>query len=143
MEQQAIFIPFLGMQLLTLLVWIIMFSKRFSYMTQNKIEPQALSSPEKVNALIPEDIAAPGNNLKNLFELPVLFYGICIYLFVNSLVDTGYLAVACAFLAFRTLHSLVQCTYNNVMHRFILYVVSSFALWYIVIRASYGLISSF
>ena len=143
MEQEAIFIPFLGMQLLTLIVWCIMFAKRSSFMSQNNIIPQHLSSPEKTAELMPEHVAASGNNFKNLFELPVLFYGICLYLYVSSLVDTGYIIAACVFLAFRTLHSLVQCTYNNVMHRFVVYLISSLTLWYMVIRASYQLISSF
>ncbi|MGI9275756.1 MAG: MAPEG family protein [Endozoicomonas sp.] len=143
MEQEAIFIPFLGMQLLTLLVWCILFARRTSYMSQKNIAPQDLISPEKVAELIPEHVAAPGNNFKNLFELPVLFYGLCLYLYVSSLVDTGYIVAACVFLAFRTLHSLVHCTYNNVMHRFVVYLISSLALWYLVIRASFQLISSF
>jgi hypothetical protein len=36
--------------------------------------------------------------------------------------------LAWAYVGFRVLHSLVQCTYNKVMHRFFLFLLGSLAL---------------
>lgn len=136
MEQTAIFTPFLGMLLLTFVVWLFMYVKRLAYLTSNNIDAQELSTPDKVVNVIPESVNNPANNLKNLFELPVLFYAICLYLYVTQQVDTGYLYAAYIFFVFRAIHSVVQCTFNKVMVRFSVYSVASIALWVMVVRAA-------
>ena len=78
----------------------------------------------------------PSDNLKNLFELPVLFYALALYLFATAQVDAVYVFAGWMFVGFRTLHSAIHCTFNIVMLRFWLYVISSAALWFMVIRAA-------
>ena len=78
----------------------------------------------------------PSDNLKNLFEIPVLFYALTLYLFVTNHVDAAYVSAAWVFVAFRVLHSAVHCTINIVMVRFYLYAVSTLAVWFIAVRAA-------
>jgi len=73
--------------------------------------------------------------MKNLFEIPVLFYALVLYLFVTSSVDAIYLTAAWIFTGFRVLHSLMQCTANIIMIRFTLYVISTTAVWFMAVRA--------
>ncbi len=142
MQQEAIFIPFFGMQLLTLVVWLTLFFRRIPYMSRQRIPPQSAITPEKLNQQLPDHIASPANNLKNLFELPVLFYGLCLYLYTGNHVDQGYLIAAYSFLFLRGVHSFIHCTYNRVMHRFTIYVLSSIVLWFMLIKASVALVNS-
>ena len=130
----AIFEPFLGMMLLTLAVWITMYVRRIHYVTTHGIAPQSLTTPERVAELVPEPVAYAANNLKNLFELPVLFYALCVYCYVTASVDPTTVASAWAFLALRVLHSIVHCSFNLVILRFALYVASSVVLWFMLIR---------
>ncbi len=136
MEQTSIFTPFLGMLMLTLIVWAYMYVKRLSWLSANNVDPQDLSTPDKLVKVIPEEINNPANNLKNLFELPVLFYALCLYLYVTQQVDTIFLTAAYVFFVFRAIHSVVQCTFNKVVVRFSVYAISSLALWVMVIRAA-------
>ena len=131
----AIFGPLLGMMLLTLAVWIAMYVLRIRYMRQNRIHPQRLATPERAAELMPERVANAANNLKNLFELPVLFYALCLYLYVTGSVDGIYVGLGWAFLALRTGHSIVQCSINVVLLRFWLYAAASVALWAMLLRA--------
>jgi len=133
--QAAIFGPFFAMTLLTLAVWVLLYVRRVRYMVSEKIHPQKVASPEKLVAIIPESVNSPANNFKNLCELPVLFYAMCLYLYVTGGVDAIYLGAAWLFVAFRVLHSVVHCTTNHVMTRFRLYAVGALALWFIVVRA--------
>ena len=87
--------------------------------------------------MVPEHVQYPANNFKNLFELPVLFYVICLYLYVTGSADTAYLLAAWAFVALRAVHSLIQCTTNIVMHRFAAYMAGAAALWFMVLRAAW------
>jgi hypothetical protein len=88
--------------------------------------------------LSPLAVNNPSDNFKNLFEMPVLFYALALYLFATRQVDPIYLAAAWIFVAFRAAHSAVHCTFNRVMLRFYLYAVASIAVWFIAMRAAIG-----
>jgi len=85
--------------------------------------------------LLPESVNYSAYNLKNLFELPVLFYALCLFLYVTATADMIYVIAAWLFLVFRALHSFVHCTSNVVILRFYLYSVAAFALWFMLGRA--------
>ncbi len=136
MQDSAIFAPFLGMMLLTLAVWLYMYARRLSFLFANKIDYRKIDTPDKAAGVIPEKVACASYNLKNLFELPVLFYAICVYLYVSGSVDTLYLVAAWWFFIFRIVHSYIHCTSNNVPQRFGAYAISAIGLWFIVVRAA-------
>jgi len=136
MTPHAIFSPFLAMMLLTLIVWIYMYVRRIHFIQSNKINPQDLAVPGQLARLIPPAVSGPSDNLKNLFELPVLFYALTLYLFATGQADAGYVYAGWIFAAFRVLHSAVHCTINIVMLRFWLYAISTAALWFMLIRAA-------
>ncbi|MAM71783.1 MAG: hypothetical protein CMP91_11650 [Gammaproteobacteria bacterium] len=133
MNQQAIFQPFMAMMLLTLVVWVYMYSKRIPFIRNSDLTPDQLTAFE-FTRLSPPAVANPSDNFKNLFELPVVFYALCLYLYVTAQVDQAVLIGAWIFVGFRVLHSLVHCTVNIVMLRFVLYCLSSLVLWLMLLR---------
>ena len=137
MQNTDIFGPFIGMLLLTFVVWVIMYVRRITFLARNNIHAQRLATPERGAKIIPEEVSYSSNNLKNLFELPVVFYALCLYLFAAGQVDEIYLIAAWIFFGLRVVHSLIQCTVNIVMLRFAAYVISSIALWFMVLRVAY------
>src|SRR6266446_5438447 len=112
MNQTAIFGPFFATVFLTLLVWVYMYIRRIRFITSNKLSPKELVVPGALARLSPPRVANPSDNLKNLFEIPVLFYALALYLFVTNQVDAIYVYAAWIFVAFRTLHCIVHCTFN-------------------------------
>ncbi|MGL4880054.1 MAG: MAPEG family protein [Waterburya sp.] len=84
----------------------------------------------------PPNVSNPSDNLKNLFEIPVLFYALVLYLFVTKQVDTVYINAGWCFVVFRVLHSAVHCTFNLIILRFYLYLFSTLAVWFIALRAA-------
>ena len=135
MNQAAIFAPFLTTMLLTLIVWFYMYFKRIPHIQKSKINPNDVT-PAELARISPPAVSNPSDNLKNLFELPTLFYGLVLYLFVTHKVDETYLIAAWIFAAFRVLHSAVHCTVNIVILRFWLYCISALGLWFMVARAA-------
>jgi hypothetical protein len=138
MVQSTIFGPFFAMILLTLVVWVYMYVRRLHYIASNHINPQDFAAPGALPRQAPAAVATPADNLRNLFEIPVVFYALVLYLFVTSQVDAVYVAAAWVFVAFRALHSAVHSTFNRVTLRFALYMVSTGTLWFIAIRAALG-----
>ena len=135
MSQETIFIPFFGIIVLTMIVWMYMYYLRLSFIAREQIDPQSLATVKQGEKIFPPDISKPSENLINLFEMPVLFYAVCLYLYATGSVDGLYLVMAFGFLAFRLLHSIIHCTYNKVTHRFYMYVISSLMLWIMILRA--------
>jgi hypothetical protein len=138
MAQQAIFGPFFATMILTLFVWVYMYVRRIRFIATSKLSPQDLAVPGQLARISPPAVSSPSDNLKNLFEMPVLFYALTLYLFATGQVDQGYVYAAWIFAAFRALHSAVHCTFNVVMLRFWLYAISTAALLFMLIRAGVG-----
>jgi hypothetical protein len=136
MNQHAIFGPFFLMMGLTLLVWLFMYAKRIRFLNSIDLDPNEIT-PAKLAELSPPAVANPSDNLKNLFEMPVIFYAMTLYLYTMGQVDTVHLVTAWIFVALRAAHSAVHCTVNVVLVRFGLYAMSSIALWFMVLRAAF------
>lgn len=137
-EQTAIFGPMLATMLLTLVVWVYMYVRRIRFIRVTNVNPQDLAAPGELARLSPPAVSNPSDNLKNLFEIPVIFYALSLYLYVTSQVDAVYVGAAWIFAAFRVLHSAVHCTFNLVMLRFYLYLVGTLAVWFMFLRAALG-----
>ena len=135
MKQTAIFGPFFATMLLTFVVWVYMYVRRIRFITGSNLTGGELAKPGELARLSPAAVSNPSDNLKNLFEIPVLFYALALYLFVTRQVDGAYVTAGWIFVAFRALHSAVHCTINIVMLRFYLYLVSTLAVWFMLARA--------
>jgi hypothetical protein len=135
MQGTEIFGPFFGMLMLTFVVWAVMYSRRISWIVKNKIDTQELNTPEKGAAVAPESVSFPSHKLRNMFVMPVMFYALCLYLFVTGNVDSTYMISAWVFLVFRSIHSAIHCTVNIVRLRFLTYMIATFTLWFMMFRA--------
>ncbi len=140
MEQSSIFEPVIVMLVLTLLVWVYMYARRIPFIRKNNFGPDELTALE-LQKRSPPEVANPSDNLKNLFELPVIFYFLSIFLYLTNQVDQVYLIASWSFVVFRIFHSIVHCTFNLIMLRFSLYLVSALSLWFIVLRIGFETIA--
>lgn len=136
MEQTLIFGPVLLMLVLTLIVWVYMYAKRIPFINSSAIIANDIT-PELMAKLSPPSVANPSHNLKNLFEVPIIFYVLAFYLYMTNQVDLLYLWASYIFVLFRVLHSAVHCTVNIVMLRFMLYLISCASVFFILIRSAY------
>lgn len=81
---------------------------------------------------VPQIARLINRNYMNLLELPVLFYVVCLILFIDDALTPAALALAWAFVAFRAGHTVLHLTINNVLIRLVLFAsaaISLLALW--------------
>ena len=142
MNDTQILEPMLGMMVLTAVVWFVLYARRIPAMRKVGVPTQEYTTPDKGAALLPEAVSYPSNNFKNLFELPVLFYGLCLYLFVTQSAATADIFAAWLFFGLRVLHSAIHCTVNVVIARFAAYFLAALALWFMLGRAVLGLFAA-
>jgi hypothetical protein len=140
MDQSLIFRPFVATMLLTLCVWFYMYARRLPFIFASGLDPKQMT-PAELARISPPQVSNPSDNLKNLFELPTVFYALVLYLYATRQVDGVYILAAWGFFAFRVLHSVVHCSFNLIPLRFVLYVVSALALWFMAARAAWALLA--
>ena len=133
MFYKPILLPLLAQVLLTFLVWVTMYATRFLEIGRKNIDPQHLADAAEAQRIL-ADSAGPANNLRNLFEMPVLFYAAILLSLVLLIQDPVLTQLAWGYVALRAAHSLVQCTYNRVLHRFTAYFASCVLLLLIWLR---------
>ncbi|MCC8361764.1 MAPEG family protein [Lysobacter sp. A6] len=127
MIDAEIFKPAFAMAGLTFIVFVRMYWLRLAELHRGGIAAQAVATSQESARLLTDTRAS--DNFRNLFELPVLFYAALCVAAITGLVTPVSLGLAWTFVVLRVLHSLVHCTYNRVIHRFLLYVAGAFVLF--------------
>ena len=88
---------------------------------------------------IPDFVAKTTRNFNNLFEVPTLFYaGGAVYL---ALDQAGQLPIISAwiFVAARVMHSIIHLSYNNVLHRLVIFAIGNLSvlvMWLGIVNAA-------
>ena len=126
MNPTTIFYPLAAMVVLVFVVVCLMLRERVNEFKSRKIHPQKLPSSSQMLAVLENTRAA--DNYKNLFEMPVLFYVLCLAVYATNLVGLGMLVAAWAYVALRVAHSAIHIGYNKVMHRLKVFVCSALLL---------------
>lgn len=126
MERDMILWPMGALALLTFIVLSLIPVRRFRAAFAGKVTPHDFKLGESAN--VPPHVSLVNRNYMNLLELPQLFYVICLMLYVTDRVNITFYQMAWAYVALRGMHSVVHVTYNNVMHRLVLFAISNFVL---------------
>jgi hypothetical protein len=128
--RHPIFLPLVAQTVLVVVVWVRMYITRIRELRQRKLSPQTLSTSVQASGVL-TDVAA-ADNFRNLFEIPVLFYAVGCALAIADAETVTQVVLAWLFVGLRAVHTYIHLTYNRVMHRFTVYVLSSvvvFVMW--------------
>ena len=130
MNYSPILIPVVALVAWSLVVMVWMTATRISAMKRAGIDLRSRVGGRGLHleGVIPDEVNWKAHNYQHLMEQPTLFYAIAITL---ALMDMGTginYWLAWGYVGFRVLHSLVQATYNRVLHRTTLFGLSSLCL---------------
>jgi hypothetical protein len=125
---ESILWPMCALALLTAIVWAWMYVDRIGEMRAKHIAPQRLPTAREASTILERTAAA--DNFRNLFEMPVLFYVLCLTLAVTGLATPLQVGLAWLYVALRATHSLIHVTYNRVSHRFTAHLVSTLCVFF-------------
>lgn len=123
----AILWPAFALAALTFVVWLRLYVVRIGEMCRLRIHPQSVATSASAAQRFIDTRAS--DNLRNLFELPVLFYVALAIAYATAATSDFLLALAWLFVALRALHSAIHCSYNRVVHRFLAYCAGAIVLW--------------
>lgn len=130
MKPELIIFPVAAVVLLTYIIGVWMVKLRFRAVRQDGVNPGYFQLNR--GAKIPDYLAKVSNHYANLFELPVLFYAACAFIYASHRLDMLDLALAWCFVAARYTHAYIHTTSNNLLYRryaFLLGALAVAALW--------------
>ena len=110
------------MVLLTFLVGARMLHSRVQAMRRKRLHPQTAATSQTMAGRL-ENVQA-ADNFRNLFETPVLLYALVASAIAVSYVPPWLVIGAWCYFGLRIAHSLIHCTYNRVMHRLAMFMLS-------------------
>jgi hypothetical protein len=125
--------PVLTLIVWSLLIWLWMYATRIPAMQRARIQPQDARFPGSLDKL-PDSVRQVADNYNHLMEQPTIFYALAFYVVLAGHSDTLNVDLAWAYVGLRILHSLIQCTVNNVNLRFAVFALSTLALMAIAAR---------
>ena len=76
----------------------------------------------------PEAAMVHSRHFTNLFEVPVMFYVISIFIYLENCVNIYFLSLLWSYVLLRYVHSYIHLGSNNIMKRYKVYTLSIFVL---------------
>ncbi|TDH38450.1 hypothetical protein E2A64_04890 [Pseudohoeflea suaedae] len=128
MTNTALFWPMIIQAALTFAVYIIMSRRRLEGVRRGSAKP----ADYKVPTVEPEYSATAVRNLSNQFELPVLFFVVCLSLQMTAGVNYAVLLLAWVFVISRLAHTIIHIGSNKLRLRRPIFIVGFLAcllLW--------------
>ena len=113
--------PLIGMVVLTLLVAIRLLYFAINSTVTGKVH---IKQFRIYDGEFPTTFQSVRQHYKNMFEIPILFYILCILLIINNNYTQFDVIVAWGFVLFRVLHSLARIPIRDVNLRFGLFIGS-------------------
>lgn len=138
---KPLLLPLLAQVLLTFIVLIALYIQRISEMKARKVDPEQMKTRTDWQGKLPGSEAS-ANNFINLFESPVIFYVAILLALILMLQDRVLVVLAWTYVASRYMHSFIHITYNLVMHRFTVFIFSSFVLLAMWLRLAWIIVQS-
>lgn len=127
----AIIWPAIALVALTYAVWFIMYGQRFGLMKRIPPRPEDFATNEAAMRYF-EPVEMSAANLRNLFEMPVLFLALLPLLLITGLDNDIQVVLAWVYVGLRLVHSFIHVGRRKVMIRFLTYAASCavlLAMW--------------
>lgn len=113
-DQDLIFWPMIIQALVTLWMYVPMSRARVRTVKSGAASAADFRLPDRDEKPETRQLA---NALTNQFELPLLFFAVCLAAHAAGVVTFILMALACCFVVAKTLHSAIHMTTNRIRHR--------------------------
>ena len=136
MNRDLIFGPVLAQVALTLFVYVALIKSKIRALRAGTVDKARLALHDDA---WPDDVMQINNNIRNQFELPVLFYVLCVMLWSLHAVHWAALVAAVVFVVSRVVHVWIHIGTNFVPARRRAFTVGWYALAAMVLLAAWEL----
>jgi hypothetical protein len=136
MNSNHIIWPVLAQVLLTLTMFIVLGARKAKAVKTGEVNRKQAALNNRV---WPEDVVKVSNNIANQFEVPVLFYVLCLVLYSINAVGIVAIVLAWLFALSRFAHAYVHIGSNYVPTRLRLFMLGCFVLISMLLQTAWQL----
>ncbi|MEH3105895.1 MAG: MAPEG family protein [Sphingomonas fennica] len=119
--------PTIAMAALVFAVWLTLFVQRAAHMRRHPPGPDDFASGDAARAYF-RPVEMAGNNLANIFEMPVLYFALVPLIVLFAVPSTTQVVLAWLFVGCRAVHSFIHIGPKRVLPRFWAYLASCIVL---------------
>ena len=138
--------PLVALAMWTMIMWVWLYATRLPAMNRAKLDAKNMVGT--TGRSLRDDLVAGGevkaswvaDNYNHLHEAPTIFYAVALVLAMIGQGDGLNATIAWAYVGLRVVHSLVQVLWNKVVVRFLVFLLSTLALFALVLHAYLGVI---
>jgi len=130
---QSMMTPILALVCWTLIMWVWMYATRIPAMRKAGIDPSTVKDKSAMDRL-PVEVRRIADNYNHLHEQPVIFYALVLYSHLVGVSDEFNIMLAWAYVLIRVVHSLIQCLWNFIPMRFLVFCLGSIVLVIMAVR---------
>ncbi len=128
--------PVIALVAWSLVMWIWMYVTRLPAMRKAAMTPDSDAVRGSQMEQLPAIVRWKADNYTHLMEQPTIFYALALSLAVMGEGGGANLIFAWIYVGLRVLHSLVQVLINKIEVRFLIFTLSTFALFGLVINGA-------
>jgi hypothetical protein len=139
MNSNQIFLPVLVQILITISGYLLLGVRKSRAVKSNNVD---LKKAALDNDAWPDYVLVISNNIRNQFQVPVLFYVLCILFYSIDAVSAMVLYLAWAFVISRAIHAYIHMSSNFVPARFTLFTIGFIIMIVMVVFAAIALLSA-
>jgi hypothetical protein len=142
MHYSPILAPVVALVAWTIVVMLWMVATRLPAMRKAGIDLNTRVGGRGANleGVLPDEVMWKSHNYMHLVEQPTLFYAIALTLAFMEFGGGINYWLAWAYVGLRIIHSLIQATYNRVMHRFLIFTLASLCLLGLTVHAGFRIL---
>ncbi|MEM7768028.1 MAG: MAPEG family protein [Pseudomonadota bacterium] len=127
-------LPVLVLAIWTMIMWFWMYLTRIPAFQKAGIQPNDARHPGSYGDQLPSNVRAVADNYNHLHEAPTVFYAVMMFAALTGGGDHIAAYLAWMYVGLRIAHSLVQVLSSNVTLRFLVFGLSSFGLFALIIK---------
>ena len=139
MISNQIFLPVLVQILITISGYLLLGVRKSRAVKSNNVD---LEKAALDNDAWPDYVRVVSNNIRNQFQVPVLFYVLCILFYSIDAVSAMVLYLAWAFVISRAIHAYIHMSSNFVPARFTVFTIGFVIMIVMVVFAAIALLSA-
>jgi len=125
-------LPVLALICWTLVMWLWMYATRIPAMQKAGVDPDTARHPGTYGDKLPASVRSVADNYNHLHEQPTIFYALMFFAALTGGADQTALYAGWVYVALRIIHSLVQILIGKVVLRFMLFVLATIPLFFLV-----------
>ena len=139
MNANEIFLPVLVQILITITGFMLLGVRKTRAVKTGQVD---LDKTALDNDAWPDYVLMVSNNIRNQFQVPVLFYVLCFLLYSIDAVSTTVLYLAWAFVISRAIHAYIHMSSNFVPARFSVFTIGFLIMVAMFVFAAIALVST-